>query len=372
MIAGNYCPAPTLPKSFGFGEGVPPKVPKWFNDNHWYLSQEFDYNNYRLAGLQEALSSTGLLTIMKKSRKTPLSEIKENKYLNIFNAVHDGLILIDLETGRVVDANPAACAMHSCTSDEFIGLLPTDFIHPDSQKVFRDFVQMIRSGVDHDKLMRHACRNGTTFHSEWHGSLFTFQGRSYLLGVVRDVSRRIRAEKRLQLQFEASMREQSTLLEISHSLASTLELQPELILNQLQEIIEFTHAGFFKLDESTLTALTVNGLQKLERAVPFQVRVEGPEILESLFNGHQPIRIADVNSADPEAVLLRLLLKGDAAVFLKGVQAWMWVPVAVKNRIIGGIGVAHKKKGVFHGSPCSPGSFDGRPGRDYHGQFRNI
>jgi signal transduction histidine kinase len=32
---------------------------------------------------------------------------------------------------------------------------------------------------------------------------------------------------------------------------------------------------------------------------------------------------------------------------LQGVQAWMWVPVAVKNRVIGSVGVAHVKKNYF-------------------------
>jgi len=284
---------------------------------------------------------------MKKSRKTPSSEIKEGKYRSIFNAANDGLILIDLETDRVVDANAAAWVMHGYTCEEFIGLHPTDLIHPMSRELFRDFVQTFRSDAEHDTLLRHVCRDGATFYAEWRGRLFSYRDRPCLLGVVRDVSRRIRTEKRLQKRIEANTREQATLLEISHTLASTLELQPGLILDQLREIIEYTHAGLFKLDDSTLTALAVNGPQQLEQAVPFQVRVEGPGILEALFNEHRPIRIADVNSADPEAVLLRLVLKGDTAGFLKGVQAWMWVPLEVKGRIIGVLGIAHSRRNFF-------------------------
>ncbi len=66
-----------------------------------------------------------------------------------------------------------------------------------------------------------------------------------------------------------------------------------------------------------------------------------------MFNGHRPIRIADVTSADPQAVFLRALLNGNAAVLLKDVRAWMWVPLAVKGRIIGGLGVAHARRNYF-------------------------
>ncbi len=49
----------------------------------------------------------------------------------------------------------------------------------------------------------------------------------------------------------------------------------------------------------------------------------------------------------PPAQFLRSLLDDGAAVLLEGMQSWMWVPLAVKNRIIGGIGVAHKKRNYF-------------------------
>jgi two-component system nitrate/nitrite sensor histidine kinase NarX len=66
-----------------------------------------------------------------------------------------------------------------------------------------------------------------------------------------------------------------------------------------------------------------------------------------LFTGHHPIRIADIWSNEPAARSLRNLL-GDAAAFLlEGVRSWMWVPLAVKNRIIGSIGIAHIKRNYF-------------------------
>jgi two-component system nitrate/nitrite sensor histidine kinase NarX len=66
-----------------------------------------------------------------------------------------------------------------------------------------------------------------------------------------------------------------------------------------------------------------------------------------LFNGHQPIRIPDIRSANPEAKFLRSLLNGEAAFFLDGVNSWMWVPLAVQGRIIGSLGVAHSRRNYF-------------------------
>jgi two-component system nitrate/nitrite sensor histidine kinase NarX len=75
--------------------------------------------------------------------------------------------------------------------------------------------------------------------------------------------------------------------------------------------------------------------------------MKGPETLMRLFNQHQPDRIADVWSDDPSAQFLRSLLDDQTDLLLQGVRAWMWVPVAVKNRVVGSVGVAHVDKDYF-------------------------
>lgn len=150
-----------------------------------------------------------------------------------------------------------------------------------------------------------------------------------------------------QLQLETHLREQSTLLEISQTLASALELKPGIILDQLRVIIEYTHAVLFSLEELTLFTLAVRGPQHLKESLPFRIEIDRPESLARLLNGHRPQRIADVWSDDQAAQFLRALLNTKAAVLLEGVRAWMWVPLAVKGRIIGGIGVAHAEPDRF-------------------------
>lgn len=150
-----------------------------------------------------------------------------------------------------------------------------------------------------------------------------------------------------QSRMEAGMREQATLLEISQTLASALELKPRLILDQLRMIVEYTHAALFVLDDLTLVTLAVRGSPQLKEAMPFSIRLDKLETLSTLLNGHQPQRIADVWSATEAAGLLRSLLNEHAAGLLEGVRAWMWVPLAVKNHIIGGIGVAHTEPDYF-------------------------
>ncbi|MEP7133856.1 MAG: PAS domain S-box protein [Chloroflexota bacterium] len=283
----------------------------------------------------------------KKPRSKLSKEEKEQQYRIIFEAASDGMIISDVETGCVVDANPAAIAMHGYTRAEFIGLHLIKYIHPDSQRMFIDAANDAQLGSKSEVPAVHLHKDGSSFYVDVRRTFFPFQARPCLLSVVRDVSERIDAERWLYERAELHTREQATLLEISQTLASALELKPGLILDQLRVLIEYTHAELFVLDETGMVALAVRGSQKMEANVPFRIRLNGPDTLLKLFNEHEPNRIPDVWSSDPAAEFLRSLLDNHTDTLLTGVQAWMWVPVAVKDRVIGSVGLAHSELNYF-------------------------
>ena len=271
----------------------------------------------------------------------------EEEYRNIFEAASEALVIYDIEIGLVVEANPTACEMYGYTRQEFVGLNPNVLMYPESYASFREHIRTAEPGGMLELLVVHIHKDGSPFHVEVRRSMINYRGRPCLLSTIRDVSQRIQTEKTLSDQIEARRREQATLLAISHTLASTLELQPGLILDQLHEIIEYTHGGLFALEDSTLVTLAMRGAQHLEQSAPIRIHLDTPENMDALFNKHRPIRIADVWSDDPQAQFLRSLLDEGAAVLLKGMQSWMWVPLAVRGRLIGGVGVAETTKDYF-------------------------
>ena len=309
---------------------------------------------------------------MDNDPNQPPSEDKEWPFRSIFDAANDGLIINDLENGLVVEANPAACEMHGCTREEFIGQHLTAFIHPDSQNLFKNYFRILQSDGVFDTRPMHMRRDGSTFYAEWRGTAFTYQGRPCMIAIVRDISKQIQTEHLLQQRVETRNHEQAKLLEISHTLASTLAFQPDLILDQLREIIEYTRGGLFAMDGTSLVTLAIRGTPQLEQPSPVRIHLHGQETLDALFNGHRPICIADIWSDDPQAQFLRSLLVDEAVVLLEGMRSWMWVPLAVNGRIIGGMGIAETRKQLLHRASCRPGADRRQPGRDHHGQCRTL
>lgn len=271
----------------------------------------------------------------------------ENKYRCIFDAVCDGLIITDLQTGQVVDANPAACLQHGCTRDEFVGQQLSFFIHPTSQEALNEHILNIQSDNVCEARLLHTRQNGEPFYAEWRGNAISYLGRSCFLGIIREVNQGINTDQLPSRPVDTRKRDQDMLLTISHTLASTLELQPGLILDQLWGIVEYSRGGFFAVENSTLISLALRGTPRLEQSPQLQIHLQGQETLDNLLNRRQPIRIADITSENSQAQFFRMLLDDGAADLKDGMRSWIWIPLAVKTRLIGGLGFAHKKPNYF-------------------------
>ena len=180
-------------------------------------------------------------------------------YWNIFETASDGMLITDLEVGSVLFANPAAAEMHGYAREVFGGLPLQRLIHAKSLPFFADFAQVIQKGGLFEMLAQHVRRDDSLISIEWRAVAFQYQGRTCALALLRDVSKRAQAERQLRQRVGVRAQEQSTLLEISQTLASTLELQPGLILDQLGVLIKYNHAGLFTLKDSTMVALAMRG-----------------------------------------------------------------------------------------------------------------
>src|SRR3954453_18918083 len=88
---------------------------------------------------------TSIEAIVRRSGEGALRE-RGGQYQSIFEATSDGLIINDLETGIIVEANPAACRMHGYQYDDLVGRHPREIIHPDDHHLFDEFVRTVRAG----------------------------------------------------------------------------------------------------------------------------------------------------------------------------------------------------------------------------------
>jgi two-component system nitrate/nitrite sensor histidine kinase NarX len=207
----------------------------------------------------------------KRDRAEPRSEQSIQQYRDIFEIASDGLVVNDLVSGVVLEANPAFCRMHGY--DTMVGLHPSTFIHPDSQPIFAEYVEAIRAGREYRARAQDIRRDGTVFDVEVLGRLMTYNGQPAMLGVVRDVSEQVRA----YLQLEERVAERTNEIQRRREVAEGLQELLAVVNSRqsLQEILDYlamqsrrllgsdASALFMPVDEPGVELLSIRASDRL-------------------------------------------------------------------------------------------------------------
>ncbi|HYN88230.1 MAG TPA: PAS domain S-box protein, partial [Ardenticatenaceae bacterium] len=278
--------------------------------------------------------------ITERKRAEAQVREKEEQYRSVFEASSDGLVVNDRDTGVVVAVNPAFARMHGYTVEELLGRDPTAFVHPDSYHLFADYLETVKAGREFRTQAVDIRKDGTPFPIEVHGTGFTYLGKPHCLGVVRDITERVQAYQLLERRVAERTRELATLLEVSHTLASTLELKPllRLILDQLKVVADHSRASILLLEGDDLRVLDATWSAELAESqaineLSFSRERLGP-IWEAICR-QEPFILQDVWADDPMAEAFRAAAGEHYASHFRQVRAWLAVPLVVKNEVTG-------------------------------------
>lgn len=262
---------------------------------------------------------------------------REEQYRGIFEATSDGLIINDLDTGLIVEANPAVCTMHGYSYQELIGLHTTALIAPSHHHIFHEYIEAVKQGRQFQTQSLDLCRDGTEIDVEIHGSTFTYKGKPHVLGVIRDITDRVQAYELLEQRVAERTRELSTLLEVSHNVASTLELKPllGLILDQLKTVVDYNGATIYLAEGDQLAMLDYRDPLPEDTPTTRHLLFSDAGIIWERICEGQPIIIADTHGDTPLARAYRGIVGEQLDTLLSYIRAWMGVPLILKDRVIG-------------------------------------
>lgn len=272
---------------------------------------------------------------------------KEEQYRSIFESTNDALIITDFE-GFCVEANPAACRLYGYAYGELIGKNAGEVTHPDYHELAGTFVETVRAGGTIEAQSVNLRKDGTPFHIETRASQLLFRGEPHILAVIRDISEQVTARELLEQRVEERTRELSTLLEVSHNVSSTLELQPllDLILDQVAEVAEYAGASISLIEGDESQIVAFRGRGSAEVAVGLRVPVERMDpAWESWRSG--PFIIDDVRADTLEATAYR---RSEAALLdasFSYVRSWMAAPLIVNERLVGVLTLNSDQPGLY-------------------------
>ena len=118
----------------------------------------------------------------------------EARYRALFEYAPDGIVIADPES-TYLDANASMCKMLGYTRAEFIGLHASDIVVESEFSHIAQALEVIRSSADYEREWQFRRKDGSIFAAE---VMATRMPDGNLMGVIRDITDRRRAESRIE------------------------------------------------------------------------------------------------------------------------------------------------------------------------------
>jgi len=175
--------------------------------------------------------------------------------------------------------------------------------------------------------------------------LETFKGWFYVLATAGLLYLLIRhADAELERRVRARTDELSTLLTVSHTVASTLELEPllKVILEQLQRVVDYNGASILMEEGEALLVRAHHGPFSEREALTMRAHVRQPLIREVML-AKRAAAIADTRDDTPSARAFRAWAREQVKAtpdlsydrILDNIRSWVGVPLTVKGTVSG-------------------------------------
>ncbi|MGD9891271.1 MAG: PAS domain S-box protein [Dehalococcoidia bacterium] len=276
---------------------------------------------------------------------------REAQYRGIFEATTDGVVLTDLYTERLLDVNPAFCRMHGYTREELVGAHPSLFIHPDSAHLFREYVDAVTDGRTYQCQAVDIRKDGSLVPVEVHGGGFIFRGKRCILGIVRDITDRVEAYQLLEQRVAERTRELSTLLDVSRTVASTLDVGDlfGIILDQLKVVADYSGASVLTRDGDDFVLREARPrVDRSAGVIGLRFPMQPNMPLVDVLARRESIIVADVLDDAPYAVAYRAAVGERMAMpFFSQVRSWLAVPMMLGDQVTGILSLIHDQPGFY-------------------------
>ena len=164
-----------------------------------------------------------LQEVQKKEQARAAMRESEARYLSVFDSATEGLLLLDGQ-GRIVEANPSACAMHGYEQKGLQGRPMEDLLAPDHEDLLEEFNKQIREdGAAHVDLVTRRMDGGPPLELEVRGTALDLTGSPHVLAFLTDMSELHQAlQRHSQLSRKVLMAQEEERARVSRDLHDEL------------------------------------------------------------------------------------------------------------------------------------------------------
>jgi signal transduction histidine kinase len=140
----------------------------------------------------------------------------------------------------------------------------------------------------------------------------------------------------------------STLLNISQSIVSTLDLDPllNLIIEQLGTVLPYDAAAILILEQGSLQARVIRGPSFLKSLNQYKIPINEPTLIAPFIKEREPFYIPDLQASEDLSQLIRDAIKVSYAEFAS-FRTWLAHPLIAKDGFVGILVLAHSQSDYY-------------------------
>ena len=136
----------------------------------------------------------------QKKHENQLKE-SEKRYHALFKNNYAPMLLINPETGDIIDANPAACSFYGYNRKELIKMKIKDLNILTEGQIFKE-MQRAKSEKRNHFTFKHRLANGELRDVDTYSGPIIVGGKKFLYSIIHDITRQKKAEKSLKRERE--------------------------------------------------------------------------------------------------------------------------------------------------------------------------
>jgi len=311
-------------------------------------TQDLESLRARVASLQQA--GEECVRAQDELRKS------EERFRKIFDHSNDAIFVIDPERDRFLDVNSKAGDLLGYSRDEILSL-PKTALHGGETPECLAFVQSVfENGSGWTDKLSFLTKAGEALPTEISASVIDLDGRMCVIALVRDITRRKRAEAALQQhsedlerlvaertdQLRRSEEHQRVLLEINNAIIANLERESlfDAIAQAVWRVVPFDRAALYLYDalRDTLKLYALGGKYPLNEILPVGAEIprEGTRV-GWVFDQRKPLVGGDMSKEPPWPVDHQKVI---TSLIEAGIRSYLLAPMITKRGATGTLALA--------------------------------
>ncbi len=168
-------------------------------------------------------------------------------------------------------------------------------------------------------------------------------------GFIIDITDRVMTQHTLEQRVAERTHELTALREVSHSMISTLDLEPLLllILDQLKKVIDYSGAAIQMLQNDVLVMQASRRPDPLTAKVKVNYQPARIATIREMLETQQPVFLADVRQDEALVEAYESASGVPLNETFDYIRSWMGVPLIVRGRVVGMLSLAHRQVGYY-------------------------